>query len=386
MAFDEAYVSIDDGERAELVSPGTPLLNAVVDRVLVDHGYTLSRGATLVASDDPSTEPRLLVYLDHTVTDGRRVHGQRQVVSRRFQYVEIDRHGIVLDPGTEPYIGYAPVTDDQRQLLKNHLDAEWVDNAAESAARDWAIEHLAGPHFEEIFVVTTARVAKVRAAVHERLSAEIHYWDQRAEELKGQELAGKKPRIGSGRARSRADELEARMARRRLDLDLESNLHNSPPTIVGAALVVPQGLIDKLLGAPPDPREVADKMETDRRAVAAVVKVERSLGRNPEPQHHSNPGFDVLSIDPDTGMHYFIEVKGHLPQTLEISVSAQQVQKAKSNPYRWRLAIASVPDEADAEPTVRYLVEPFRDVTLHFAQTKVPLNVANLLRAAGAPC
>jgi len=70
-----------------------------------------------------------------------------------------------------------------------------------------------------------------------------------------------------------------------------------------------------------------------------------------EVQHHSNPGFDIESVDPVTGHHYFIEVKGHLPQTLEISVSAQQVQKAKSNPDRWRLAVASVPNEPDAEPT-----------------------------------
>ena len=176
------------------------------------------------------------------------------------------------------------------------------------------------------------------------------------------------------------------MARRRLELDMEANLHNSPPTIVGAALVIPQGLLDKLHGTPPDPGDVADKMETDRRAVAAVVKAEKALGRVPEVQHHSNPGFDIESVDPVTGHHYFIEVKGHLPQTLEISVSAQQVQKAKSNPDHWRLAVASVQNEPDAEPTVRYLVEPFRDVTLHFAQTKVPLNVANLLNVAGDPC
>ena len=102
-------------------------------------------------------------------------------------------------------------------------------------------------------------------------------------------------------------------------------------------------------------------------------------------QHHSNPGFDIESVDPKTGFHYFIEVKGHLPQTLEISVSASQVQKAKSNPERWRLAVASVPTDPAAQPTVKYVIEPFGDVTLHFAQTKVPLNVANLLNVAGDP-
>ena len=386
VTFNKAHIDRDGADRADLVSPGTPLLSAVVDKVLADHGHTLQSGALLLDSDDPSTEPRLLVYLDHSVTDGRQVHGQRQLVSRRFQYVEIDRHGNTLDPGSEPYIGYGPIPDELRERLFEHLDLEWADQAAESAARDWAIEHMAGPHFEEVSIVTGERVAKTREAVRERLEGEIRFWDQRAEELKSQELAGKKPKLNSGRARSRADELEARMARRRLELDQEANLHNNPPTIVGAALIVPQGLIDQLDGMPPTPDAVADKMETDRRAVAAVLAVERTLGRNPEAQVHNNPGFDILSIDPDTGSHYLIEVKGHLPQTTEISVSAQQVQKAKSNPDRWRLAVASVPTDPDEEPVVHYLLEPFRDTVMHFAQTKVPLNVANLIAAASEPC
>jgi superfamily II DNA or RNA helicase len=385
VTFDKAAMQLDGGERAELVSPGTPLLSALIDKVLADHGTTLQHGATLLAGDDLSTEPRLLVYLDHTVTDGRQVEGRRQVVSRRFQYVEIDRHGNVSDPGAEPYIGYAPVDEHQTALITGSLERSWINDGAEDTAKNWAIENLAGPHFDEVSAITRQRVAKVREAVRERLESEIRFWDQQAEELKARELQGKKPKISSGRARSRADDLEARMARRRLELDLQADLHNNPPTIVGAALVVPQGLLDALSGDAPDPDAVADKMETDRRGVAAVCDAERALGRIPTPQHHNNPGFDIDALDPATGTHYFIEVKSHLPQTTEISVSAQQVQKAKSNPERWRLAIASVPNDPSGAPTVKYLVEPFRDVTLHFAQTKVPLNVANLLEAAGEP-
>jgi hypothetical protein len=109
------------------------------------------------------------------------------------------------------------------------------------------------------------------------------------------------------------------------------------------------------------------------------------LGREPTEQQHNNPGFDIESIDPHTGVHYFIEVKGHLPQTTEIKVSTQQVQKANSNPERWRLAVVSVPLEVNEEPTVRYLVDPFRDTVLNFAQTHLPLNVAALLQQAGDP-
>lgn len=385
VTFDKRHVLVDGGDRAELISPGTALLGAVIDKVLADFSGTLQSGATLVDANDAGTEPRLLVYLDHSVTDGRQVHGHRQVVSRRFQYVEIDRHGATTDPGDEPYIGYAPLTDEQRKLLAPHLDVDWANSTAESTARDWAIEHLAGPHFAEISTITTARVAKVRSAVRERLEAEIRHWDQRTEEIKQQELAGKKPKLNSGRARARADELEARLARRRLELDQEANLHNNPPTVVGAALIVPQGLLDKIAGVATDPSLVADTAETDRRAVAAVMAAERALGRHPVEQAHNNPGYDILSVDAETGIHYFIEVKGHLPQTTEIRVSAQQVQKAKSNPERWRLAVVSVPIDAESFTKVRYLVEPFSDVTLHFAQTSVPLDVASLLESAGEP-
>ncbi len=385
VTFDKDHVRLEGADRAELISPGTPLLTAVVNKVLADYGHTLDRGATLVDPDDLSTEPRLLVYLDHAITDGRHVGGHRQVVSRSFQYVEIDQHGTACDPGGEPYIGYQPLTDEQRALIDTNLKADWVGHTAESTARNWAIEHLAGPHLEETAAVTNARVDRVREAVRERLESEIRYWDARTEEMKAIELAGGRPRISSGRARARADELETRLARRRFELDMEADLHSSPPNIIAAALIIPQGLLAELAGTPPDPNETADKMETDRRAVAAVLAAEQALGREPEAQAHSNPGFDVLSIDPATGTHYFIEVKGHLPRTTEISISAQQVQKARSNPDRWRLAVVSVPDDPHAEPDVRYLVEPFRDVTLHFAQTKLTLNVANLLTAARDP-
>jgi superfamily II DNA or RNA helicase len=386
VAFDARDVRPEGLDRAELVSPGTPLLSSVVDKVLADHGHTLTRGATLIDPTDEGSEPRMLVYLEHTITDGRERNGHRQVISRRFQYVKIDPTGNVRDPGPEPYLGYSPTTAEQQDLLAEHLDLTWADTAAERTARDWAIEHLAGPHFAELDVVARERVARVRAAVKDRLESEIRYWDQRTEEIKAQELAGKTPKLNSGKARARADELAARLERRMKELALEEDVHNSPPTVVGAALIVPQGLLDRMSGDPEvAPRLTPDTAETDRRAVAAVLKAERSIGRLPEAQPHNNPGFDIESIDPETGIHYFIEVKGHLPRTTEIKVSAQQVQKAKSNPERWRLAIVSVPDEKDREPKVHYLTDPFKNTHLHFAQTHVPLNVAAVLAHAGEP-
>jgi hypothetical protein len=66
-------------------------------------------------------------------------------------------------------------------------------------------------------------------------------------------------------------------------------------------------------------------------------------------------------------------------------VHARQVRQAKQNPERFRLAIVQVPDEPDAEPTVSYFVRPFESYELHFAQTYVPLSIAQLMPSAVEP-
>jgi hypothetical protein len=77
-------------------------------------------------------------------------------------------------------------------------------------------------------------------------------------------------------------------------------------------------------------------------------------------------------------MMYFIEVKGHRPDTTEIHVSASQIRKAKMHPERFRLAVVRVPNEPDVAPKVAYFIRPFDDYEPHFAQTYVPLKVSEL--------
>jgi superfamily II DNA or RNA helicase len=388
VTFDKDFVTLDGtsqrGLRAELLAPGHPLLNALISAVLDRYGETLGTGTTLIDPTDPGKTPRVLIYLEHAVTDGRTERGVRSVVSRRFQFVEITEDGNVSDPGAEPYLNYEPADEPDRQLLVD-VDTSWADDGVDETARSWATANLATPHFAEIAEVTKARVNRTRRAVEERLDNEIRYWDARAAELKQLELHGKKPRLNSGRARQRADDLEARKARRLRELDVEGDLVNHAPTVVAAALVLPQGLIDDLRGTARVEIDPEVTKDTDRRAVAAVLAVERALGRNPVEQEHNNPGFDILSEDPRTGMVFQIEVKGHRPDNPEVKVHARQVRQAKQNPERFRLAIVQVPDEPDAEPTVSYFVRPFESYELHFAQTYVPLKVVDLLPFAVEP-
>ena len=99
-------------------------------------------------------------------------------------------------------------------------------------------------HFEEVRHRKEEQVSKTVAAVKERLTKEITYWDHRAEELKAQELAREDPSpLNSGKARQRADDLQGRLQRRMEELEQERRLSPLPPNVTGAALVVPAGLL-----------------------------------------------------------------------------------------------------------------------------------------------
>ena len=83
-------------------------------------------------------------------------------------------------------------------------------------------------------------MTRTMAAVKDRLTKEITYWDHRANQLKDQELAGKtNAKINSGKARQRADELQARLQRRMAELELERQISPLPPVAIGGSLVVP---------------------------------------------------------------------------------------------------------------------------------------------------
>lgn len=390
VTFDKELVTVEGKPPAELLSPGHPLLTAVIDTVLERYGALLLKGSVLVDPDDPSETPRVLVYLEHAVKDGRPGDdGGRRTVSRRFQFVEIPPDGEPSDAGYAPYLDYRPISDDEHRLISGLLGEDWITTALSTTARTYAIANLAGPHYEEVQRITQERVTRIRAAVKERLTAEINYWDARAADAKAKELQGKKPKGGftSGHARKIADDLQARLDRRMRQLDQELDLSNQPPTVVGGAVIIPQGLLERLTGTRTEPPHTyaEDVEEVDRRAVAAVLATERRLGRQPKPMPHHQPGYDIESRDPTTGDLYFIEVKGRIEGSDTVTVKARQIRQAQNTPDRFILALVTVPKDPDAEPEVRYLRRPFEGTELPFATVSINLSLPKLLAEAVEP-
>ena len=120
----------------------------------------------------------------------------------------------------------------------------WITRELEQKAQGYAIAHVVPEHLAEVRGRKLELIAKTEAAVKDRLTKEITYWDHRAEELKLQEQAGKpNARLNSGEARKRADLLQGRLQKRLEDLKLEAQISPLPPVVLGGLLVVPIGLI-----------------------------------------------------------------------------------------------------------------------------------------------
>ena len=177
VVFEKELIDVEGEPEGLLVAPGAPLMEAIIAAVIDRHGPVLTQGTVLVDPDDPSTEPKALVYVEHEIRDGQLGLRRRRVVSRRHQFVEIRRDQTVVDAGHAPYLDYLPASTDERPQLESLVAEPWLSVSLATVARNHSMAEMAGPHFAEIKRVTDERVARVRAAVEKRLAGQIAYWD-----------------------------------------------------------------------------------------------------------------------------------------------------------------------------------------------------------------
>ena len=196
--------------------------------------------------------PRALFYLEHAIQDARTDRdGGRRVVSRRMQFVEIDAtRQAPCAAGYAPYLDYRPADRGRAARWSSRcFEADWLAQDLESRALAYAVERPgARATWREVRSRKEALVTKTMAAVKDRLTKEITYWDHRAEELKAQELAGKHaaPEFGSGpaaRRRAAGPPAEAHGG-----AGAGTAARAAAAGGVGGALVVPVGLLRKLKG------------------------------------------------------------------------------------------------------------------------------------------
>ena len=329
----------------------------------------------------------MLFSIEHALQDGSVTRaGERRVVSKRVLYVERDADGATRHLHYAPYLDYRPLADGEPAVdaILARDECAWIGRDLAEAIRTYAVAHVVPEHLAEVRNARLARFAKTEAAVQDRLTKEISYWDRRAAQLKLDEEAGRTgARLHSGEARRRADALQDRLRRRLADLGRDRQVSSRPPLVLGGVLVVPRGLIDRMQGRPePVAGPPTDTQAAAARARALVMDTERRLGFQPTDRELERLGYDIESRVPATGRLRFLEVKGRRAGAETLTVTRNEILCSLNKPDDFILAIVEFRD--DDTHRVRYLRRPFQREP-DFGAASVNYRLQELLARAEEP-
>lgn len=276
VCFDPAFVEVEGQPPAELLGPGQPLFDLLLKYTESTYGEHLRRGAILVDREDSSEMPRLLAAIQMEILDG-----DGETVDRRFGYFEIDQ-GHQGRPGAARYLDYDEASSAELAAIAELPRQAWLAQP-QVTAEDWATSVELPPWYARIHQSRRGQAERARELVTDRLKREIGYWEeqaQRADTSADPEARGRLLRNATAEVRRLRRTLERRLA----ELERQESTRVVPPRVLGAALVVPAGLLARLTGQPPVRTE-----EIELRALQAVEAHERRLGRIPQRMEHNNP-------------------------------------------------------------------------------------------------
>ena len=387
VTFDKALII--GKPQAELLAPGHPLLDAALDLVLERFQPLLQQGGMLVDDGDEGVAPRLLVYLEHAIRDGRVVKsGEPRVISQRLQFIHMREDGTAADGGPAPCLDCRPITEEERQLVADAIVAPWLSGRVEQQALGHAIATLVPEHLGEVKRRRIAEIDKVEREVRARLTREINYWDARAARLREEERAGKEQRINASNAEATAQRLVERLHKRQEELVRERQITALPPVMKGAALIIPKGPLlarSKPAGArvlAGFAEDASSRAEVERLAMDAVMAAERALGHEAWDVSAEKKGWDIESRNPTARHLRFIEVKGRQVDGDVIIITKNELLASLNSPDAFILAIVQIEAGFARQPVY---VRRFFQRELGFAETAVAFNVTELLTLGTSP-
>jgi hypothetical protein len=385
VCFDKDLINVEGKPTASFLCPGNPLFDAVLKMILDKYTPLLREGSVLIDTTGKLKEPALLYYLEHEIDDERKLSDySNQPVSKQLNYIYYTKTGNIINAGFAPHLDCRP--PEVNEFDKDILTEQWIQDCPEKNIIDYALTEIVPTEFNNVRLRRQEYIQKTMKAVRERLTKEIFYWDNRANELKEKELAGKdRGGFNSGYARQMADELQARLNTRMADLRKQETLINKQPFVVGGALVLPEEMIGTNI--PDYAVDEANRTKTELIAMDEVMRTEQMLGREPRDVHKNNYGWDIESIDPQTKDIFFIEVKGRVKGADVITVSSNEIKTGKNvtqdNPSRYILAVVEVENDKPLPP--RYIRSPFEKIEIDFSTTSVNFDVKKLLSKSEEP-
>lgn len=304
IAFDKH--SLTDDPTLEWVTPGHPLFEAVREHMLEVAQHDLQHGA--IFYDINHAKPVRLDVFSVAIKDGR-----GNVLHRRLFLVATAMDGAltVRQPTLLAELQPAPLD----ALSATHTPLPGDENLpARAQVQEMLYTQSLMPLLDEVTEQRQREIETIRRHMELSLNAiidrvQLHYGDLVGQKVSGSPIAGLDGRLKQ--TEDRLDELNARLERRRAELEQEGHCTIDDLQHIGRAWVLPH----------PDraTREIAPMVrddEIERIAVEAVIAFEQARGWQVESVESENRGFDLISRrphpdDPATALEVrFIEVKG----------------------------------------------------------------------------
>jgi len=351
---------------AQMIHPGHPLMLAVSDIILEQHGNLMRQGAILVDPVDEGDTSSLLFLITHEIRSG-----DSTVLSKRLQFVRVDMTGNASFAGWAPHLDYEALQPNDRELLGDLLNANWIRADQEQKALSLAATTLVPEHYKEVAERRISHVDKTLAAVHERLTKEISFWSDRWVKLTEDKAAGKDVRLNLDNIQRTINDLAGRLESRKKELQSMRHVVNGTPIVLGGALVVPIGLLRKLRGElPADGAAAIFSSDPEARsriellAMTAVRKAEEARGCRVVDVSAQKCGWDITSYSPSIGNKLpesrHIEVKGRVKGSTTVTVTRNEIFESWNQGSKYHLAIVLV-GEDDSLDGPHYVPHPFKE-------------------------
>ena len=318
----------------EWVTPGHPLFEA-----LRRHGLALGREAFARGVCFHSLEHEALARLD--VYRARIVDGLGHALHERLFTVE-------LTGEAPPRLREPDVLGD---LTPTSPPAPLPSVAALPEAAPWLNEHALVPFLEKVRAERLAEVDRIAEHVElsltevlQRIDAEIG----RAHDDKENGVAGAEGRLAQAEARH--DEVSARRERRRAEVAQQRAVTLQGVERLASALILPHPQ-----RASPEVRRLRPNPDTEATAMRVAMEHEAAQGRRVYDVHEKNLGYDLTSLDLDSGELRLIEVKGLAAATGSILLTPNERRVAEDRRDCYWLYVVT-----DCAGTPK-LQEPVRD-------------------------
>ncbi len=273
----------------EWVTPGHPLFEALRRHVLDRAAAEFKKGAVFYSLQHE--QPARIDFYRARV-----VNGLGQVVHERLFAVEIDPHD-------------APRLRDP-SLLGDLIPAAAPDALPPVAqlpeADVWLHKHALKPFLEQVRAEQQAEIERIANHVEISLTELIQRADEeigRAQEAVQRGEQGAEGRLAM--AEERHAQLLARRAQRREELERQRALTLQAVERLASVLVLPHPERET-----PELRRLQPDRQTEAIAMRVVIAHERAQGRQVFDVSDKNLGYDITSVDLNSGELRLIEVKG----------------------------------------------------------------------------